>query len=148
MVNENYAKAYKEVLKILENVRTQDVSKIPKEMIEMFKENQDNYYEFKIDMNKSFDEQKLMKETKAILANIFRDYWATEYQKEKILQKERYDIKKEERELRNKCNPDNLFKNKGIKANDEKPKNKFPIKVENQKFYTKLIAIMKKVFKC
>lgn len=94
MVNENYAKAYKEVLKILEHVKTEDVAKIPKEMIEMFKKNQDNYYEFKINMNKPFDEQKLMKETKAILANIFRDYWATEYQKEKILQKEKYDIKK------------------------------------------------------
>lgn len=94
MVNENYAKAYKEVLKILENVRTQDVSKIPKEMIEMFKENQDNYYEFKIDMNKSFDEQKLMKETKAILANIFRDYWATEYQKEKFYRKKDMILKK------------------------------------------------------
>lgn len=148
MVNENYAKAYKEVLKILEHVKTEDVAKIPKEMIEMFKKNQDNYYEFKINMNKPFDEQKLMKETKAILANIFRDYWATEYQKEKILQKEKYDTKKEEIELRNKCNPDNLFKNKARQSNDEKSKNRLPIKVESQKFYAKLIAIMKKVFKC
>lgn len=55
MVNENYAKAYKEVLKILEHVKTEDVAKIPKEMIEMFKKNQDNYYEFKINhlMNKN-----------------------------------------------------------------------------------------------
>ena len=36
--------------------------------------------------------------TKAILANIFRDYWAAPYQKERIEAKEKYDLKKLEAE--------------------------------------------------
>lgn len=49
----------------------------------------DKNCEFKVDINKSFEEQEILDETKAILANIFRDYWATPYQKERIEAKEK-----------------------------------------------------------
>ena len=47
-----------------------------------------------------FEEQNLLDETKAILANIFRDYWASEYQRERILAKEKYDLQKLEEKKR------------------------------------------------
>ena len=50
--------------------------------------------------------------TKAILANIFRDYWATPYQKERIEAKEKYDLEKIEQEKREKYSTDNIFKNR------------------------------------
>ena len=49
-------------------------------------------YNFEIDINKSFEEQVLLEKTKIVLAILFRDYWATEIQREKIKQKENYDI--------------------------------------------------------
>lgn len=46
----------------------------------------------------------LLDETKAVLANIFRDYWATTYQKDKIIEKEKIDRIKIEESKREKYN--------------------------------------------
>ena len=81
-MEDNYKKAYKEIVEILKYVPEESINKIPQEMRNMFEEKQLKTYDFQIDTNKTFDEQELLKETKAILANIFRDYWATPYQKE------------------------------------------------------------------
>ena len=64
-----------------------------------------------------FEEQNLLDETKAILANIFRDYWATEIQKEKIITKQNYDRKQLEEKKKERYNYDNLFKNNEKKIN-------------------------------
>ena len=95
-MEDNYKKAYKEIVEILKYVPEESINKIPQEMRNMFEEKQLKTYDFQIDTNKTFDEQELLKETKAILANIFRDYWATPYQKEKIEAKEKYDRQKSE----------------------------------------------------
>ena len=54
--------------------------------------NMNKDYDFKIDTTKTLEEQNLSKEAKAIIANIFKKYWATDYQKERIEAKEKYDI--------------------------------------------------------
>lgn len=88
-MEDKYPKAYKQVIEILKYVPQESVDKIPQEMIKTFKINMDDKYDFKIDISKSFEEQDILEETKAILANIFRDYWATPEQKERILEKEK-----------------------------------------------------------
>ena len=93
-MEDNYSKAYKEVIEILNYVPQESVNKIPQTMIDTFKAKMDVNYDFKVDINKSFEEQVLLDETKAILANIFRDYWATPYQRERIEAKEKYDRQK------------------------------------------------------
>ena len=69
-------------------------------------------YNFKIDPTKALEEQKLSKEAKAIIANIFKKYWATDYQKAKIIAKEKQDIAQIEKEKSKKYNPDDIFKNR------------------------------------
>lgn len=69
----------------------------------------DKNYDFSVDINKSFEDQNLLNETKAIFANIFRDYWATPYQKERILAKEKYDRIIIEKEKRERYNPNDLY---------------------------------------
>ena len=120
-MEDKYPKAYKQVIEILKYVPQESVDKIPKEMIKTFKINMDDKYDFKIDISKSFEEQDIFEETKAILANIFRDYWSTPEQKERILEKERNDREIEENIKREKYNPDNLFKKKQkvIQQNEE-----------------------------
>ncbi len=90
-MEDNYSKAYKEVIEILKYVPQESVNKIPRTMIDTFKAKMDKNYIFQVNINKSFEEQDLLDETKAILANIYRDYWATPYQKERIQAKEKYD---------------------------------------------------------
>ena len=72
-MEDNYQKAYKEILEILKYVPEESVKKIPQEMRDMFEKEQLKTYDFQIDTNKTFEEQELLEETKAILANIFRD---------------------------------------------------------------------------
>ena len=116
-MEENYHKAYKEVIEILKYVPQESVNKIPKTMLETFEKKMDKDYVFNVDINKTFEEQNLLEETKDIFAVIFRDYWATPYQRERIKAKEKYDRQKIEEEKANKYNPNNIFKKEKSKMN-------------------------------
>ncbi len=143
----NYPKAYKEVIEILKYVPKESVDKIPQTMLDTFNAKMDNTYNFSIDINKSFEEQELLEETKAILANIFRDYWATPYQKERIQAKERYDWQKIEEEKKNNYNYDIFKKNNKIdNKENESIENNLPIEVKKEHFYNKIINFFKKIF--
>ena len=146
-MEDKYPKAYKQVIEILKYAPQEIVDKIPKKMIKTFKTNMDDKYDFKIDISKSFEEQDLLEETKAIFANIFRDYWATPEQKRRILEKEKHDREIEENIKREKYNPDNLFKNKQkvIQQNEEIQSN-LPVEIKKEKFYEKIINFLKKIF--
>ncbi len=151
-MEDNYSKAYKEVMEILNFVSRESVDKIPQTMIDTFKAKMNNEYDFKVDINKSFEEQDLLEETKAIFANIFRDYWATLYQKERIEAKEKYDRQKLEEEKTQNYNPDDLFKKKNIESvieNTEKDtieNSNLQIEVKKEKFYEKIINFFIKIF--
>ena len=142
-MEDNYSKAYKEVIEILKYVPQESVNKIPQTMLDTFKAKMDVNYDFKVDINKSFEEQQLLDETNAILANIFRDYWATPYQKERIEAKEKYDRQKAEEEKRAQYNPDDIFRkkeiNNEIENNTQESNNNLPIEVKKEKFYEKII---------
>lgn len=145
-MNDNYNKAYEEILEILKYMPKESVNKIPNQMIYTFKTKMDKNYNFSIDINKSFEEQNLLDETKAILANIFRDYWATPYQKERIEAKERYDRQKLEKEKLEKYNPEHIFKTKEDSAKKIKNNSNLPVDAKKQKFYERLIKFFKKLF--
>ena len=104
----------------------------------------DNEYNYKLDMTKEFEEQEMSEITKAILANIFRDYWATPYQKERIEAKEKYDLEKLEEEKREKYNPDNIFKNK--KEEKVVENTNLPVEIKKENFFKKLISFIKGLF--
>lgn len=146
----NYPKAYKEVIEILKYVPKESVDKIPKNMIDMFNSKKDDKYNFSIDTSKSFEEQELLEETRAILANIFRDYWATPYQRERIKAKERYEWQKIEEEKKVKYSGD-IFKSKASDEIEEatlkENNNNLPIEIRKEKFYEKIIKFFKKIFK-
>ncbi len=146
-MEDKYSKAYKQVIEILKYVPQESVDKIPQEMINTFKINMDNEYNFKIDINKSFEEQDVLEETKAILANIFRDYWATSEQKQRILEKEKNDREIEENIKREKYNPDDLFKKKQkIIHNDIDIQNNLPVEIKKESFFEKIIDFFKRIF--
>lgn len=151
MINKEYAKAYKEVIEILKYVPDEDVAKMPQEKIDFYKKHMDNEYDYKIDETKDFSEQTISETTEAILACIFRDYWATPYQRERILAKEKYDLQKLEEEKREKYNPDNIFKknddNEKFPLNNELYENTtLPIEVKKERFYEKIINFFKNLF--
>jgi len=145
-MEDNYQKAYKEILEILKYVPEESVKKIPQEMRDMFEKEQSKTYDFQIDTSKTFEEQELLEETKAILANIFRDYWATPYQKERIEIKEKYDRQQSEEQKRKIYNPNDLFKNKNNRNPDFEKLSNLPIEVKKESFFKKIINFFKKKF--
>ena len=83
-----YYDAYQEVLEVLKYMPSESVKKIPAQTRDTFKKFQNREHGFKVDPTKSFEEQSIMEETKSIFANIFRDYWASDKQRETIEQHE------------------------------------------------------------
>lgn len=91
MVSIEYANAYSEVLGILKFISKEDYEKIPNSKIELFETNQNKEYIFKYDPNKILEEQNVSKRAKAIIGLLFRDYWATDEQRDKIIRKQNHD---------------------------------------------------------
>ena len=58
-MEENYHKAYKEVLEILKYVPEESVKKIPRQMLDTFEKKKDKNHIFYVDITKSFEEQNL-----------------------------------------------------------------------------------------
>ena len=106
-----YANAYTEVLEILSKMSKNDYNKIPRDMIQVFEIYSNKEYSFEYDFKKDFDQQGISKRAKLILAILFRDYWANDNQREKIIAKQNYDRQKLEEEKRKIYNTD-IFKNK------------------------------------
>ena len=150
MVSVKYANAYSEVLEILKYVSKEDYEKIPNSKIELFETNHNKEYVFKYNPNKTLDEQNVSKTAKAIIAIFFIDYWATEIQKEKIINKQNYDRMKLEEEKRTRYNPDNLFKNneKKVIMNDVEKKEELALTEANDiKWYKKVWSFLIKFFR-
>lgn len=91
MIDIEYANAYSEVLEILKYIPIKDYDKIPKNRINLFKTYANKDYAFCYNTTKTLDEQNVSKIAKGIIAILFRDYWATEIQKEKIIAKQNHD---------------------------------------------------------
>lgn len=143
-MEDNYKKAYKEVVEILKFVSKENVDKIPKEMLDMFEEEQDKEYNFKVDTTKSFEEQLLLEETKAIFSNIFRDYWANDYQRKVIIEKENMDRIKWEEE---KYDPNDLFKNNQKNFNKQNNNDKVDVNLTVIKKENSFKKLIDKIFK-
>ena len=118
--SDTYPNAYKEIYEILKFIPQDDLNKISYKFIDMIEKNMNEEYDFSIDNNIDFlEEQELMAETKAILAYIFLNYWATEKQKEIINKKFKKDIELAENSKRQLYDVD-IFKNKRQLEEDNK----------------------------
>ena len=141
-----YSQAFTEVLEVLNNSEKNIVSRIPKSFLEFLNNYKDKNYKVEIDFsNENWDEQ-VKKETQAILALIYRDYIVSQEERKRLLSEEREEERRIENKLREKYNPDNLFKNKS--NNIENNTNK-PVKMVEYKesIFKKIINKIKRIFK-
>lgn len=146
MVDIRYANAYSEVLEILKYIPLEDYNKIPKNKIELFRTNANNDYSFTYNPSKTLEEQEVSKIAKGIIAILFRDYWATEQQRNKIITKQNYDRIKFEEEKKSKYNPDNIFKNK-IEKNIENTNNNLQmIEYKKESLFNKIKKFLFGIF--
>ena len=114
-----YRCAYKEIVTILDVFSEEIGDLIPNEKIEFYRSNMDESHVFELDDTKEIVEQNILYPTRCILANLFRDYIASEEDRAEILKEEREELKQIEEEKRRKYNPNDIFdsKNKEVKEN-------------------------------
>lgn len=143
-ITKEQAMAYREVVEVLKYISKEEIDKIPEEVVKYYKDNMDTTYEFYINTEKSFEEQVLMEKTKIVLAMLYRDYWATEEQREKIRLKEKYDINKIETENQEKYDVENIFKQKQEKHAEEELA---LVECKKETWYSRFINFMKSFFK-
>lgn len=135
-----YRCAYKEIVTILDVFSEEIGDLIPNEKIEFYRSNMDESHVFEFDDTKEIVEQNILYPTRCILANLFRDYIATEEDRAEILKEEQEELNQIEDEKRRKYNPDDIFKNNTNKENETSIKTS-QIKVEE--IYTNTEMIVK-----
>ena len=150
MVKVEYANAYKEVLDILKYVSKEDLNKIPTKKIEMFSKYANYDYDFEYNPEITLKEQIVSDIAQTIIAILFRDYWATSEQREKILKKEKYDMQLLEEYKKEKYNSNIIFDNK-YKTNNCSSEENNPetavVDVSNIKWYKKIWRKIKNLFR-
>ena len=88
-------KAYKEILVILEELELKN--DIPKDLIDMFKKEQDVNWNFNLEKDKPLEEQNLMKETTNLLSVLYMTYICKDKKEQKELIKS-YEKTQEEKD--------------------------------------------------
>lgn len=140
--------AYKEIYEILKIFPSELVNKVPKDKIDFFYKNMDNSYEYNIS-KETFDGQTMLEETAAILTILFRDYWASAEQKEKLINFTENAQSIVEKENRERYNPDNLFKNRNQENEIEENiiQNEVALVEYKESIFKRFINIIKSIFK-
>lgn len=138
-----------EVLDVLNKFDEEDIKKIPKKFIEYLKENSDKNYINHIDYTKPIKELNLHDETMYILDMICLNYWCeNELQKKEFLYQLNKNEQKYQEELREKYNPDNLFKNKSTeKMQQDILTETAMVEYKEENFIQKLFDKIKRFFK-
>lgn len=142
-----YAMAYTELLEILKSLPKEEYDRIPKEKIEFYEKNKDNNYEYVFDASRPIEEQNISKKTNAIIVSLFRDYFATPVQKEKLERILKQNDEQNQKELTEKYNPDNIFKKKTSINTNEQSNEKMLIIIEKENIFKRIINKIKKIFR-
>lgn len=151
-MNIEYGKAYCEVLEIIKYIPSNDYKKIPKEKIKLFEKSADKNCRIEYDPNKTLEENKISKIGRAIIAILYRDYWSTAQQREKILiwqQREKNKLDIEKRKIYSTENILKKIENKNklkIQQTEQITENKLPIK-SDKNIFTKILKKIKSIFK-
>ena len=122
---ENYADACTEVYTILSYLNENEYKKIPNNIIKVIENNRNLEYVYKYNEELELKQQELLKETKAILFNLFRDYLCTEKQRE-IIKKQQAEERKD-----NELKKIELYGSKEIFKKQEKELSVEEMKQEN-----------------
>lgn len=111
VVSEDYRIAATEVLDMIEHFSLNATNRIPLQLLEFFKEVSIEDYKPEFDYSVGLEKINFSPKTKALLAMIYRNYLCSEEECKEFDQKIFGNEEKYQQELREKYNPDNIFKN-------------------------------------
>ena len=135
--------AYSEVDEFLELLSEEQRNEIPKKIREFFKTEKDQSYNKNIKTDIPIKEQKLKKETLAIIALLNLQYWCKdEIEKNRLKMVYAINEKNYQEELYEKYNPNRLFKNKNNNL-----ENTLPIITKRKNIIQRFLSTIKSIFK-
>lgn len=139
--------AYSEIDEFIGLLTIEEQNEIPKRLREFFKEQKDSEYVKNINPNIPIKEQNLLEETLALIAMLNLQYWCKdENEKERLKSVYAQNERKYQEELREKYNPDNLFKNKQ-RVVEEKIEETAMIEYKEDSLFTKIKKFIINLFK-
>lgn len=147
-----YRQSLTELNTIIHYMDIEYLKKLPQKFIEFINSNMDKDYIPNIDKNTPINEQNLKKDTKILLSLLYRNYWCDREKKITLVQEDLVAKNNYEKEIREKYNPDNIFKNKSNVAemDIEPPKEEKHtelVEYKEQKWYQKIFAKILSIFK-
>ena len=138
----NINQVLSEVYIILRYSDSNLINKIPIKFISMVNKFKDPSYKIQIDENKSLNEQKLLPETRQILALIYRDYLCDEKEREELIKKNN----KKREEMNNTYDIKNVFEKRSNNIKEINNEEQL-IVVKQEKWYDKIFKFFKNIFR-
>lgn len=139
---EDYAKAYTELNEILKYIPKEFISKIPKAKYQNYIKNRDINYKFFYDSSQSLENQKILKLTKILIANLYIDYWANDEEKKAIRIKEQRELYDLDQKKKEKYNPDTIFLKDDITKSNS---NKSIAVIKNKNLFERFLDKIKQI---
>lgn len=148
MISQEYSLAISETLDILDHTKKEDVDKISTRFLNFLKENASKTYVSCIDFSKPLKEMNLNQKTIGILSVINKKFWCNDDERTKFEMKLKQNESEYKNELREKYNPDNLFKKNTINYSDVSSNQESAlIEVKELNILQKLLDKIKHLFK-
>ncbi len=143
-MKENICKAFSEVDTILEYSSEEIRNKVPNNFKKLIKNNKDVDYKLVLDEKKPLNEQKLLIETREILALIYRDYLCSEDERKELIIANNQKLE----EINEKYDIQNIFEQRKNKVSiDNRNEEMLPIAINEEIWYKKIFNFIKKLFK-
>lgn len=143
-MKEDIYKAFSEVDTILEYSNEEIRNKIPNDFILLIKNNKDINHKLVLDEKKPLNEQKLLIETRQILALIYRDYLCSEDERKELIRVNNQKLE----EINKKYDIQNIFEQRKNKTSiDNENEEILPEIINKEKWYKKIFNFIKKLFK-
>lgn len=147
-MNSINSEVYVDISIIIKMMPIEMKEKISKSFINFIEKNKSNNYVSNINPKIPIREQNIRKETKEMLGIIYRDYLCCNEEHDELIKQEEQEIKQYEEELRQKYNPNDIFKNKQKEYNYEKEKvNVAMAEYKKETFIEKILKFFKSRFK-
>ena len=146
MITKELSEAAVEINTIFENMAISLLDKIPENFRNFFIEIASENYKFEYNKLLSLKEQKLLPETKGILAIIYRDYLCNDVEKECYNKEYNRVLFLKEQEKYQVYSPNNLFKNK-MDKDTHYDISVLPVEYKKVSLFRKIVEKFKKIFK-
>ena len=140
---------YSEVYSVLNLLGEKYIKKLPISLINMIKDERKKEYNPKYDLKANLAEQNIRRESLSMIALLHLNYWCeSEEEKDSLKELLKNNEEIHQAEIREKYNPDNLFKNriKEKKKLIKEEKEQTMLVPVKENFFTRFIKKLKNIF--